>query len=62
MAENFKVDFLKEVLVFLDGLDQKARAKILFNIDKAKVRNDNMLLKKLTSEIWEFRTLFNQKQ
>jgi len=62
MREKFKVEFLKEVMDFLDGLDEKARTKILFNIDKAKVKTDNSLFKKLTSDIWEFRTLFNKKQ
>ncbi len=62
MAENFKVEFLKEVLEFLDGLDDKARNKILFNIDKAKVKNDKTLFKKLNSDIWEFRTLYHKKQ
>ena len=62
MTEKFKVEFLKEVFEFLDELDEKAREKILFNIDKAKVKSDNTLFKKLTLEIWEFRTLFNKKQ
>jgi phage-related protein len=62
MTEKFKVEFLKEVFEFLDGIDKKARNKILFNIDKAKVKTDNTLFKKLTSDIWEFRTLFNKKQ
>jgi len=62
MTEKFKVEFLKEVFEFLDGIDKKARNKILFNIDKAKVNTDNTLFKKLTSDIWEFRTLFNKKQ
>tara|TARA_R110000868_G_scaffold360484_2_gene622510 strand:+ start:6152 stop:6496 length:345 start_codon:yes stop_codon:yes gene_type:complete len=62
MTEKFKVEFLKEVFDFLDGLDKKAREKILFNIDKAKVKTDNTLFKKLNSDIWEFRTLYNKKQ
>jgi len=62
MTEKFKVEFLKEVFEFLDELDEKTREKILFNIDKAKVKSDNTLFKKLTSDIWEFRTLFNKKQ
>jgi phage-related protein len=62
MAENFKVEFLQEVIEFLDRLDKKTRSKVLLNIDKAKVKNDNKLFKKLTSDIWEFRTLYNQKQ
>ncbi|MEW4925740.1 hypothetical protein [Algibacter sp. 2305UL17-15] len=59
MTEKFKVEFLKEVFEFLDGIDKKARNKILFNIDKAKVKTDNTLFKKLTADIWEFRTLYN---
>ena len=62
MTEKFKVEFLKEVFDFLDELDKKVREKIFFNIDKAKVKTDNTLFKKLTSDIWEFRTLYNKKQ
>lgn len=62
MIEKFKVEFLEEVFDFLNGLDEKAREKILFNIDKAKFKTDNTLFKKLTAEIWEFRTLYNKKQ
>lgn len=62
MANNFKVEFLEEVIDFLDRLDEKARDKVIFNIDKAKQKNDNTLFKKLDSDIWEFRTLFNRKQ
>ena len=57
--ERFKVEFLKEAIEFLDKLDQKTRNKNFLNIDKAKIKPDNKLLKKLNSEIWEFRTLFN---
>lgn len=44
------------------GLTKKTREKILFNIDKAKILNDPKLFKKLTGEIWEFRTLYNGLQ
>ena len=60
MTEKFKVQFLEEAAEFLDNLDEKSRDKILYNIHKAKVTNDNELFKKLTDEIWEFRTLFNK--
>lgn len=53
--------FLEGVMDFLDGLDTKTREKILFNIDKANVKSDSVLFKKLNSDIWEFRTLFNKK-
>ena len=62
MVEKFEVEFLKEVFDFLDQIDEKARDKILFNIDKSKVKTDNKLFKKLNPDIWEFRTLFNKKQ
>ena len=62
MKEKFKVEFLEEVLDFLDVIEKKARDKILFTIDRAKIKNDTALFKKLNSDIWEFRTLFNKKQ
>lgn len=57
---NFEVIFLTEAREFLLKLDEKSRDKIIFNIDKAKIKNDNELLKKLKGEIWEFRTLYNK--
>lgn len=62
MLEKFNVEFLEEVFEFLDTLDTKTRNKILFNIDKATLKTDNTLFKKLNSNIWEFRTLYNKKQ
>ena len=58
-SPKFRVEFLKEALDFLDSLDEKARAKVIYNIDKARHSNDKEIFKKLTDEIWEFRTLFN---
>ena len=60
MTEKFKVRFLEEAAEFLDSLDEKAREKIIYNIRKAQVINDKDLFKKLTDDIWEFRTLFNK--
>jgi phage-related protein len=57
---KFKVEFLEEALVFLDSLDEKVRDKIIYNITKTRFSNDKELFKKLTDEIWEFRTLFNK--
>ena len=54
--KKFEVLFLTEARAFLLNLDQKSRDKIIFNIDKAKVKTDNELFKKLKGEIWEFRT------
>lgn len=57
---KFKVDFLIEALEFLDNLDEKVRDKIIYNITKARFSNNKELFKKLTDEIWEFRTLYNK--
>ena len=62
MQKQNKIEFLKEVFDFLDKLEEKTRDKILFNIDRSKIKYDNKLFKKLNSDIWEYRTLFNQKQ
>ncbi len=58
--KKFEVIFLTEAREFLLELDEKSRDKIIFNIDKAKVKTDSELFKKLKGEIWEFRTLFNK--
>lgn len=58
--KKFEVIFLTEARAFLLQLDEKSRDKIIFNIDKAKVKTDNELFKKLKGEIWEFRTLYNK--
>lgn len=58
--DKFKVIFLTEAREFLLELDEKSRDKIIFNIDKSKIKNDKELFKKLKNEIWEFRTLYNK--
>ena len=39
---------------------KKSRDKIIFNVDKARVKTDNEILKKLKGENWELRTLFKK--
>jgi phage-related protein len=56
---KFTVEFLPEAVEFMNNLDQKAREKIYFNIKKSQVISDIDLFKKLTVDIWEFRTLYN---
>lgn len=56
--KKFEVLFLTEAREFLLEMDEKSRNKVIFNIDKAKITNDNNLFKKLKGEIWEFRTLY----
>jgi phage-related protein len=60
MTEKFQVQFLEEAAEFIDKLDEKARDKVIYNIQKARLSNDKELFKKLKDEIWEFRTLFNR--
>ena len=59
---KFKVEFLEEAIVFLESLEEKVRDKIIYNITKASYINDNELFRKLTDEIWEFRTIYNKSQ
>ena len=58
--KKFEVIFLTEAREFLIELNEKSRDKIIFNIDKYKIKADNELFKKLKGEIWEFRTLYNK--
>ena len=44
---RFDVIFLEEARDFLLNLDEKSRDKIIFNIDKAKIKTDKELFKKL---------------
>lgn len=60
MNPKFKVELLEEVNEFLNELSEKARNKIIYNIRKAQVINDNELFKKLNENVWEFRTLHNK--
>ena len=60
MTQKFKVELLDEVDEFLDSLNEKTRKKIIYNIRKAQVINDNELFKKLNNNVWEFRTLYNK--
>jgi phage-related protein len=62
MEPKFSVIFLVEAADFLDGLDEKSRRKVIYNIDKSRYVNNPKLFKKLTSEIWEFRTKYQKNQ
>mgnify|MGYP006273207711 CR=1 FL=1 len=62
MNPKFSVLFLVEAADFLDGLDEKSRRKVIYNIDKSRYVNDPKLFKKLTNEIWEFRTKYQKNQ
>ncbi|MBE9466756.1 MAG: type II toxin-antitoxin system RelE/ParE family toxin [Bacteroidetes bacterium] len=62
MKNRFEVEFSQGVIDFFEDLEKKTREKIIFNIHKTIKVNDNKLFKKLSGEIWEFRTLYNRKQ
>lgn len=62
MSKKFDIILLEEALDFIDSLDLKTRKKIYFNLDKAKETNDPKVFKKLSNDIWEFRTKFSGLQ
>jgi len=61
MQKKFNVDFLDKAIDFMDALDLKVQRKIYYNLKKSRLTNDPELFKKLTENIWEFRTLFDGK-
>lgn len=58
----FDIIFLDEAFEFLKGLERKHYEKILYNIRKAQTKQDPELFKKLSNEIWEFKTLYKGLQ
>lgn len=62
MDKLFEIIFLDEAFEFLKGLERKHYEKILYNIRKAQTVHDPELFKKLTNDIWEFRTLYHGLQ
>ena len=54
----FETKFLEEAREFIKGLDSKTANKVFYNIDLAEQTNDPKLFKKLSNEIWEFRTRY----
>lgn len=62
MDFRFEVELLDEVDKFLKVLDEKTREKVLYNIWKARMVQDSELFKKVSGDIWEFRTLYQGRQ
>ena len=58
----FTTPFLEGAKEFLEGLDRKSAAKLLYIIDVAEQANDPKLFKKLNGDIWEFRSKYLGKQ
>ena len=62
MKKKFNVLISEEAKNFILSLDIEIQKKIAYNIQKSREVNDSKLLKKLTKEIWEFRTRYRQTQ
>lgn len=58
----FETRFLEEADEFISLLDRKSAGKVLYNIDLAEQTNDPRLFKKISNEIWEFRSTYLGKQ
>ena len=59
MTKLFEARLLEEAFDFVQKQDQKTRNKIFQNIRRAEQNLDSRFFKKLTNEIWEFRTLYS---
>ena len=60
---KFTVLYSDEADTFLSQQTEKVRAKILYNVARASYLNDPKVFKKLeNTDIWEFRTLFDNIQ
>ncbi|MFD0799216.1 type II toxin-antitoxin system RelE/ParE family toxin [Maribacter chungangensis] len=62
MIKRFETKLLVEAFEFIEKQNLKARKKIFQNIRRAEQQSDPKLFKKLTDEIWEFRTLYSGNQ
>lgn len=58
---KFRVKYHRQAQEYLNRLDAKTRMKIIKNVDMASFTLNPELLKKLTGDVWEFRTLYNGK-
>jgi phage-related protein len=59
MIKRFETILLEDAFKFVQNQDLKVRKKIFQNIRRAEQNSDPKFFKKLTSEIWEFRTLYS---
>lgn len=58
LQAKFDVIYLEAAMSFLESLPEKVQSKIAYNISKSRYFIDNELFKKLTDDIWEFRTRY----
>lgn len=59
MFKRFETRLLEEAFEFVQKQDLKVRKKIFQNIRRAEQHSYPKFFKKLTIEIWEFRTLYS---
>jgi len=59
MIKRFETKLLEEAFDFIQEQNRKTRNKIFQNIRRAEQHSDPKFFKKLTKEIWEFRTLYS---
>lgn len=62
MNKKFDIVFLGEAIDFMESLSPKTREKIYYNARKSQLITNPELFKKLTDNIWEFRTKYNRTQ
>lgn len=62
MEPKFEIVFLEQAIEFMSKLDTNAKKKIYYNLDKSKFKIDPKIFKKLTEDIWKFRTLHHGTQ
>ena len=62
ISDRFEIELLEDAREFLLRIDDKAKLKLLFNIDKSKKLNDPRVFKKLDNDIWEFRCEYRKLQ
>ena len=60
--KKFTTKFLGGANQFIASLDPKSASKLLYVIDAAEQLQDPKLFKKLSGEIWEFRSKYLGKQ
>ena len=58
---NFQIRFLEPAKRFIESLDDKSKTKVLFNLWKSRELNDPGIFKKISGDIWEFRTRYRGK-
>lgn len=59
MLKRFETKLLEEAFEFIEKQSLKARKKIFQNIRRCEQQSVPKFFKKLTDDIWEFRTLYS---